>query len=118
MLRSAITAWVIALCWLGTAAEAQSRGMISFNFNGTAFRGGSFSFGGSANAFLEQRRLSGKQNLFFGSGTYPFYPTKPKGSAAALPPSQTQARDLPPCRETSEGVVVLRGKGCAGSNKP
>ena len=116
MSRSAVMmAWMIAFFWIWTAAEAQSRGMVSFN--GGVFHGSSFNFGGSANALFAQRRSSGQKNLFFGSGTYPFYPNDTReAEGSALPARQTHAVG-PPCRETSAGVVVLRGRGCA-STKP
>ena len=42
----------------------------------------------------------------------PIYAEAP--SVDVAPPEVTpRARDLPPCRETSGGVIVLRGTGCA-----
>jgi hypothetical protein len=141
MLRSAMMAGLIALSCMGVAqpADAQSRQPMSFNGSGFGF---SFSIGRGfkrfespaferREEFFEHRRFFGR-NRFFAFGGFPYYPyyttnypayypsaslVPPEGSGAALPPPPTQVADLPPCRETTEGVVIIRGTGCA-HNKP
>jgi hypothetical protein len=54
----------------------------------------------------------------YGPGYYPYASAvPPEGSSAnAAPPlPSTQVADLPPCRESAEGVVILRGTACARS---
>lgn len=51
----------------------------------------------------------------YGGGYYPYVSAAPPdGYGANVPLPSTQVADLPPCRESgAEGVVILRGSGCA-----
>ncbi len=138
MQRPAMMMGVIALSCVGMAqpAEAQRRpmGITGSGFSFSFILGRGFErFESPAferrEEFFEHRRFFDRNRLF-GFGVFPYYPyyatnypayypsaaaVPPEGSSAALGPPSTQVADRPPCRETTEGVVVVRGTGCARS---
>ena len=139
-MRRSLMMGIVALACTGMAlpANAQSRGPMGSSMSaGRQFERESPAFE-RREEFLEHRRIFDRRlraHVFFrdrpfnfgfvGFPYYPYYtPYADYPPALALeggtantpsPPAPTQVADLPPCRDTVEGVVVLRGMGCAHS---
>jgi len=136
MLRSVMVMGVIALFGVAIAQPAEAQSRRPKGFNGTDVNL-SFNVGRGLERFespaverreelFEHRRFFNR-NHFFIFGAVPYYTTNypayypsapvgpPEGSGTAPPSSPTQVADLPPCRETTAGVVIIRGTGCAHS---